>query len=301
MDVFLNPGLIHILEKIYFYLDFESLDNCALLNKSFAIMLTDPRFWYKKCLQRRQNYVQIWNRLFESIDENEAAKLEFVQVLKIMYFGKKQEQLANNEFGKFNMFRNHLATIPIMCQKFEFAEFVFEKLYPQKDLKSTVSDLFWMTKVLKTEEFKLIEHVLKKYKDVNIIPGDYMERPRVILKILENNIELIELFTDYLITKTKNPLQSYSIREYSIDHAARNGYINILKVLAPTVDEVNFQDIHGMTPIEHAFKSGHMEVVDFLATECQKFDETPIIDDILPILHSMLPIFNYFKTFFQKN
>ena len=127
MDVFLNPGLIHILEKIYFYLDFESLDKCALLNKSFAIMLTDPRFWYKKCLQRRQNYVQIWNRLFESIDDNEAAKLEFVQVLKIMYFGKKQEQLVNNEFGKFNMYKNHPATIPILCPKFELAEFVCKK------------------------------------------------------------------------------------------------------------------------------------------------------------------------------
>ena len=90
MDSLANPGLNHILEKIYLNLDSESLDNCALLSKSLAIPLKDPRFWHKMCLQNKgQEFVEAWKSLFQSINENELAKEESSLVLKTLYIGKK--------------------------------------------------------------------------------------------------------------------------------------------------------------------------------------------------------------------
>ena len=89
MEVLANPGLLHILEKIYLNLDSESLDNCALLSKSLALPLKDPRFWHKKCLLKGQEIVETWKSLFQSINENELARDESSLVLKTLYIGKK--------------------------------------------------------------------------------------------------------------------------------------------------------------------------------------------------------------------
>ena len=42
------PGLQHIIEIIFFNLDFKDLMNCQLLNKSVKIILENSMFWLKK-------------------------------------------------------------------------------------------------------------------------------------------------------------------------------------------------------------------------------------------------------------
>ena len=69
-----NPGLIHILEKIYLTLDSGDLDNCALLSKSLAVPLKDPRFWHKMCLLKRQDPVKTLKGLFQLTNQNKEAR-----------------------------------------------------------------------------------------------------------------------------------------------------------------------------------------------------------------------------------
>ena len=261
MDVFLNPGLIHILEKIYFYLDFESLDNCALLNKSFAIMLTDPRFWYKKCLQKGHDYVKIWQGLIQSIDENKLAREEFSQVLKATFIGRKHIL----GIGQFT--QNDPATILVKSEKFEFAEFVFEKLYPQENEKSRVALLFWATRDLTNEHFILTKYLLTKYKDVNIIPQNIWKKfiDFIWKRIFEENIDF---FKDWMAS-VKDPFYIDEVREFTVHFAAKNGCINILKVMATMVGDLNFQNSGGFTPLQMASIYGHENVVEFLTSQCE--------------------------------
>ena len=52
-NVIQNPGLQHITEMILFNLDFEDLQKCKLLNKSFKDILEDPMFWLRKWRTQR--------------------------------------------------------------------------------------------------------------------------------------------------------------------------------------------------------------------------------------------------------
>ena len=52
-NVIQNPGLQHISELILFNLDFEDLQKCQLLNKSFKDILEDPIFWLRKWRTQR--------------------------------------------------------------------------------------------------------------------------------------------------------------------------------------------------------------------------------------------------------
>ena len=90
MDNLANPGLLHVLQKIYLNLDSESLNNCALLSKSLALPMKDPRFWHKMCLLKRQDPVKTLKGLFQLINQNKEAREEFSLVLKTLYTGRKK-------------------------------------------------------------------------------------------------------------------------------------------------------------------------------------------------------------------
>ena len=45
--------------------------------------------------------------------------------------------------------------------------------------------------------------------------------------------------------------------------AALNGRIEIIKFLAPLMDEFNSRDVNGNTPLDLAIKNGHHEVQIF--------------------------------------
>ena len=54
MDKFIdNPGLNHIGEKIFKYLERDSLLQCRLVSKSWKNTLDTPKFWLKKYLQKK--------------------------------------------------------------------------------------------------------------------------------------------------------------------------------------------------------------------------------------------------------
>ena len=54
MDIFIdNPGLNHIGEKIFKYLERDSLLQCRLVSKSWKNTLDTPKFWLKKYLQKK--------------------------------------------------------------------------------------------------------------------------------------------------------------------------------------------------------------------------------------------------------
>ena len=50
----------------------------------------------------------------------------------------------------------------------------------------------------------------------------------------------------------------------AIHAAAVNGRIEIIKFLAPLIDEPNIKDVYGNNPIDLATKNGHNDVVKFL-------------------------------------
>ena len=50
-----------------------------------------------------------------------------------------------------------------------------------------------------------------------------------------------------------------------IHHAAREGHLDVIKFLAPLIENPNAPNIYGDTPIHEAASFGHLDVIRFLA------------------------------------
>ena len=53
LEIFLNnPGLHHVVEEIFWNLNFKDLKNCQKINQSSNQILKNPLFWMKKLVRR---------------------------------------------------------------------------------------------------------------------------------------------------------------------------------------------------------------------------------------------------------
>ena len=95
-----SPGLQHISESIFEYLDKKDLLNCRLVSKSLKKVLDQPNFWFKKLetedvpkvlmnksLKTRWNIHKTWKNLAQNL-ENGRPEEEFALVL--IWFHKRK-------------------------------------------------------------------------------------------------------------------------------------------------------------------------------------------------------------------
>ena len=64
-----SPGLHHIAERIFANLDHENLLKCQQVNLSWAMILKNPTFWLKKCVQEGlpYEYQLEWYKLIQTL------------------------------------------------------------------------------------------------------------------------------------------------------------------------------------------------------------------------------------------
>ena len=64
-----NPGLQHIIEETFMNLDHENLLKCQQVNLSWKIILKNPTFWLKKCVQKglsKEDQLE-WYKLIQNL------------------------------------------------------------------------------------------------------------------------------------------------------------------------------------------------------------------------------------------
>ena len=69
-----NPGLCHIAEKIFLFLDVDSLQNCEKVNTAWMEFLENPQFWMKKLMSQTEisNEIQTSWKLLVQNSKNES-------------------------------------------------------------------------------------------------------------------------------------------------------------------------------------------------------------------------------------
>ena len=111
----------------------------------------------------------------------------------------------------------------------------------------------------------------------------------------EGHLDVIKV----LAPLSKNPNAPNSSGWTPIHEAAREGHANVIKVLAPFIDNPNALRPDGETPIYAAAKDGNSEVVKVLATLSRlrmRFDRIIAEDPNAPNPKGMTPIFIAAKT-----
>ena len=135
-----------------------------------------------------------------------------------------------------------------------------------------------------TEFVKDIQHVYSAFHQVKqtfemFFPGKELTFVKNYINVLkQNGTELDEKFVvqqvnngELILTpnglKKPNPINPPIVFGMTTLHyAAKNGYLNVCKLIAENVQEKNPKDFAGQTPLEMAEERGHSSVVEYFQT-----------------------------------
>ena len=260
-DIANNPGLVHILEKIFLALNAKSLVNCTLVSCSLALSLKNPRFWFKACKQQNliKDCFEIWNALLEITDENGPRKEDLSRILKIICIGEKECLKSVLEFCS-DMF--HPLLLSIFCHEFQLADIYLKDLCNLSEKEDRDFYIFGWLKSLKS--VKAFHTFAKKYENFKKEVYNFLMEfePKVWL-MYENDVEL---FKEYLLIFV-DLVQPNKYGDTLLHKAARFGYINIVRVLASHGHDLDVKNEYQQTPLYIAVESGKLEIVKFLISK----------------------------------
>ena len=267
MDVITKiPGLQHISEDIFKFLDKKSLMNCRSTNSSWKNVLDQPIFWLQKL------EMEGWKALSKNIEDQHIAK-EFVRYLLQL----KKENIPPDVRYKWRALLQNLENDN------ELKEFVLIliKIYNNRG---------------RFLPLELVEHLINanKYPDLveSILENEY---PRSHVTychpnkhgglILLENVTSIHLAAFYGLTrvveklskKYDDPMVKDAHGINAIHFAAYNGHLNIVKYLMGFTDTPLAPNNFGSTPIHYAAINGNLDTVKFLVG----LTNTPNIPDNL--------------------
>ena len=278
-----NPGLQHLIEKMFLNLNYEDFKKCQIINKSAKNILGNSMFWIKKLIQRglSKNNQIIFIKAIQSVKNSDMEK-SFLLFLKW--------NLKTEERVGFPL----VPGTPIHWAAYGGFTEVVKILVPLTDNPSAPNEIGKSALNLAAENghTEIVKILAPVTKNLNK-PDGYGNTPiywaacnghTEIVKILvpltdhpnaaanENGAtpiywaarfghkEIVKILAP--LTDNPNVPNRYGVSPLHL--AASNGHIEIVKILAPLANNINAPDLNGMTPIRWAQIEGHIEIVKFL-------------------------------------
>ena len=236
-EIINTPGLQHIIERIFFNLDFEDLMNFHLVNKALKQILDQwidvkPMSWLNKWRSNRglseKNKLD-WTRALQMTKDTILrvnVALYIRNVIKIGHFVDVPCYIHNDVLNK--------AT-----------KISFEEALQQKDagvLQILASKA--LARIVSTPNRKLFK----------------------VLQLNENRPEYLHIdVVKVLAPLIENLNASDKIGITPIHHATYNRQLDVVRFLAPLTETPNVPDQNGITPINLASFLGQVDIIKFLA------------------------------------
>ena len=272
MDEIINtPGLQHIIEMIFFNLDFEDLMNCQLVNKAVRQILDQwidvkPMSWLNKWRSNRglseKNKLD-WTRALQMTKDTILrvnVALYIRNVIKIGHFVDVPCYIDNNVLKK----STDISFEEALQQK---NAGVLQILAPQALARRmvNVSNLKFF-KVLQLSEDRpesLHVDVVKALAPLieNLNASDKIGITPIHHATYNRQLDVIRFLAP--LTKTPNVPDQKGITPINL--ASFLGQLDIIEFLAPMTATPNAPDIHGFTPIHVAASKENLEIIRFLA------------------------------------
>ena len=254
MDQIINtPGLQHIIEMIFFNLDFEDLRNCQQVNLAIQRILEKqvekPMFWLNK-----------WRCHRGLSKKNQLDWIKALQMTKDTYFENNVALYIKNVI-KVGHFVDVPCYIDIDVVK-KATEISFKDALKQKEVGILqILGPQALARTVNTPNLKLFE----------------------ILQLSEDHPEFLHVdVVKALAPLIENLNAPDKIGVTPIHHASYWGQLDVIKFLAPLTETPNVPDKKGITPINLATYRGQLDVIKFLAP----LTATPNSPDI----HGLTPI-----------
>ena len=236
-QIVINPGLQHIIEMIFFNLDYKDLKNCKLVNAAINTILINPIFWLKK-----------WSFNRGLSKKNQSEWIKALELTK------------NTNFER---------NVGLYIKKvIKIGHFVDIPCYINNDTLMKANEMSFGEALVKKDAGVL--QILAPVTGIVNAPNATLQRilRYNILKANENikmHIDLIKVLAPMM----KNPNAPFNQQLQfkgvtTIYFAAHIGDIDVIKFLAPLSDNINEPNLAGITPIHNAAQEGHLDIIKFL-------------------------------------
>ena len=249
-----NQGLVHIGERILKYLDFKTQINCRLVRKSWNQILEKEASKTKTELksllfakERSQTKADLEN-LLKSIKESVTPFLGYFELAE-----KDKIPVAWNHFviGISSKINNHEINVSlkkhIMDQiSAEFSSLPLEHFLLKRDLEMihlTLKQKLYYCKGKRSSDFAF--YLLFAERDFDL----------ALEKAVKNR------YTD--IVQCLKPFMTKDHYHKYVFEPAKNGELNVLKILYPNPNNTLMVDRFGNNPIHIAVSKGHTSIVNY--------------------------------------
>ena len=250
-----NPGLQHLVEKVFWNLDVEDLKICAQINQSCKQILTNSMFWLGKLGGLSEKSQKDWIKIIQSVKNSDYERV----IVSFLQWNLKREDdvvdLPNLWFKKFRSLsqKDQKDWIKVITSEknSEKEKSIFSYLLLNLK-KEALEDLPCYTSPDVQDDFRK-----KIYTAVNcagVTP--------IYLAAFYGYTDIVKI----LAPLTDNPNAPNNFGVTPIHLAAFNGHTEIIKILAPLTDNPNASYKIWNTPIHLAALNGHTEIVKILAT-----------------------------------
>ena len=242
-----NPGLHHLVEKVFWNLDGEDLRICAQINQSSKQILQHPIFFLRKFRGLSKKNRENWIKVIQSVKTSD----EGIAIMSYLQWNLKKEVFVDlpcySSPAVQDDFRKRIWEI---CEKISRSTYEkFKKIYADRQ------DL-----ILSHEDIEVVK-ILAPLTDNLNAPDEHGKTP-IYLAAYNGHIEIVK----FLAPLTDNPNAPVRSGNTPILEAAHYGHTEIVKILAPLAGNPNALGGHGMTPIIWAAYMGHTEIVKILAS-----------------------------------
>ena len=269
-----NPGLQHIIEIIFFNLDFEDLMACQLVNKSIKNILKNQMFWLKKwrfnkglSKTNQNNWIKAL-KMTKNTNLEKNVALYIKKIIKIGHFVDVPCYIDNDAMIK--------ATEISFEEALEQGNAgVLQILAPKtKNFNAPKPTDFYKTPVFIAANYETPVFQAARLGNIDVVKAlaPLIENPNYPPTIKHgytpiqsaaycNKLDIVR----FLAALTDNPNEPDRYGNTPIHYAAVEGHLEVVRYLATLTDNPNVPDNYGNTPIQVAALNGHLEVVRFLA------------------------------------
>ena len=266
MDQIVNtPGLQHIIEIIFFNLDFKDLMNCQLVNKSVNIILENAMFWLKKWRFNRGLSKINQNNWIKALQMTENTNLEknvalyIKKVIKIGYFVDVPCYIDNDTV--------------INANRISFEEALRQKNAGILQILAAITRNFNAPRATDLQDTPILNASEMGNLDVIKSLAPLIENPNsppdkegftpIHLAVLNENSDIVR----FLAPLTENPITTFPYEPHAqpMNQLALDGNLDLIRFLAPMTVNPNASDMNGQTPIYLAALKKDIEMVRFLA------------------------------------
>ena len=248
-----TPGLLHIAEQIFSNLDRNDLLQCQEVNESWASILRNPWFWYKRMMKNTtlsEEHQREWSNFCEKL-------------------------------SKLNLTKDMTRGLNNIYEDLEYSQTLHECYWNYQDNSPSVFSSRSSPRSSSVSDGFIMDSQHQSVMDCDKLINNYQKRIKKREDMMLKNDEMVEVMI-IMAPLMENPNAPNLYGWTPIHLSARNGHKEMVKILMPLTDNPNPPDKYGRTPIHVAAYEGHTEIVKILAPLTHN-PNVPANDGITPI------------------